>query len=40
MPKRGFWIPARRSSKKPEIIQDLHEKIKKMTDKGGAFHVE
>ena len=25
---------------KPEIIQDLHEKIKKMTSKGGAFYVE
>ena len=24
----------------PEVIQGLHEKIKKMTDKGGAFHVE
>jgi len=24
----------------PEVIRDLHEKIKKMTDKGGAFHVE
>ena len=24
----------------PEVIRNLHEKIKKMTDKGGAFHVE
>ena len=36
------WLLDPRAPKleKPEIIQDLHEKIKKMTDKGGAFHVE
>ena len=36
------WLLDPRAPKleKPEVIQDLHEKIKKMTDKGGAFHVE
>ena len=36
------WLLDPRAPKleKPEIIQNLHEKIKKMTDKGGAFHVE
>ena len=36
------WLLDPRAPKleKPEIIQDLHEKIKQMTDKGGAFHVE
>ena len=36
------WLLDPRAPKleKPEAIQDLHEKIKKMTDKGGAFHVE
>ena len=38
----GIVMPGAEELKleKPEIIQDLHEKIKKMTDKGGAFHVE
>ena len=36
------WLLDPRAPKleKPEVIRDLHEKIKKMTDKGGAFHVE
>ena len=36
------WLLDPRAPKleKPEVIQNLHEKIKKMTDKGGAFHVE
>lgn len=36
------WLLDPRAPKleKPEIIQNLHEKIKQMTDKGGAFHVE
>ena len=36
------WLLDPRAPKleKPESIQDLHEKIKKMTDKGGAFHVD
>ena len=36
------WLLDPRAPKldKPEAIQDLHEKIKKMTDKGGSFHVE
>ncbi len=36
------WLLDPRAPKleKPAVIQDLHEKIKKMTDKGGAFHVE
>ena len=36
------WLLDPRAPKleKPEAIRDLHEKIKKMTDKGGAFHVE
>ena len=38
----GIVMPGAEELKleKPEIIQNLHEKIKKMTDKGGAFHVE
>ena len=36
------WLLDPRAPKleKPEIIQNLHEKIEKMTAKGGAFHVE
>ena len=36
------WLLDPRAPKleKPEAIQDLHGKIKRMTDKGGAFHVE
>ena len=36
------WLLDPRAPKleKPEVIQNLHEKIKNMTDKGGAFHVE
>ena len=36
------WLLDPRAPKveKPEAIRDLHEKIKAMTDKGGAFHVE
>ena len=36
------WLLDPRAPKveKPEAIRDLHEKIKLMTDKGGAFHVE
>lgn len=36
------WLLDPRAPKleKPEAIRDLHEKIRKMTDKGGAFHVE
>ena len=36
------WLLDPRAPKleKPEAIQNLHEKIKKMTDKGGSFHVE
>ena len=36
------WLLDPRAPKleKPEVIQNLHEKIQKMTDKGGAFHVE
>ena len=36
------WLLDPRAPKleKPEVIRDLHEKIRKMTDKGGAFHVE
>ncbi|MBQ5987436.1 MAG: ABC transporter ATP-binding protein [Clostridia bacterium] len=36
------WLLDPRAPKleKPEVIQNLHEKIKKMTDKGGTFHVE
>lgn len=36
------WLLDPRAPKveKPEAIQNLHEKIKQMTDKGGAFHVE
>lgn len=36
------WLLDPRAPKldKPEVIQNLHEKIKKMTDKGGAFYVE
>ena len=36
------WLLGPRAPKleKPEILQNLHEKIKQMTDKGGAFHVE
>ena len=36
------WLLDPRAPKleKPEVIRDLHEKIKTMTDKGGAFHVE
>ena len=36
------WLLDPRAPKleKPEVIRDLHEKIKQMTDKGGAFHVE
>ena len=36
------WLLDPRAPKleKPETIQDLHGKIKRMTDKGGAFHVE
>ena len=36
------WLLDPRAPKvnKPEVIEDLHEKIKVMTDKGGAFHVE
>ena len=36
------WLLDPRAPKleKPEVIRDLHEKIKRMTDKGGAFHVE
>ena len=38
----GIVMPGAEELKleKPEIIQNLHEKIKQMTDKGGAFHVE
>ena len=36
------WLLDPRAPKleKPEVIQNLHEKIQLMTDKGGAFHVE
>ena len=36
------WLLDPRAPKleKPEVIQDLHKKIEKMTGKGGAFHVE
>ena len=36
------WLLDPRAPKleKPEVIQNLHEKIEKMTGKGGAFHVE
>ena len=36
------WLLDPRAPKleKPEVIQNLHEKILKMTEKGGAFHVE
>ena len=36
------WLLDPRAPKleKPEVIRDLHEKIKLMTDKGGAFHVD
>ena len=36
------WLLDPRAPKldKPEVIQNLHEKIRKMTEKGGAFHVE
>ena len=36
------WLLDPRAPKveKPEAIRDLHEKIKAMTDKGGAFHVD
>ena len=36
------WLLDPRAPKleKPAVIQDLHEKIKKMTEKGGAFYVE
>ncbi len=36
------WLLDPRAPKleKPEVIQNLHEKIVKMTAKGGAFHVE
>ena len=36
------WLLDPRAPKleKPAVIQDLHEKIQKMTEKGGAFHVE
>ena len=36
------WLLDPRAPKveKPEAIRDLHEKIRGMTDKGGAFHVE
>lgn len=36
------WLLDPRAPKleKPEVIRNLHEKIQKMTDKGGAFHVE
>jgi len=36
------WLLDPRAPKveKPEAIQNLHEKIQIMTDKGGAFHVE
>ena len=36
------WLLDPRAPKleKPEVIRDLHAKIKKMTDKGGTFHVE
>ena len=36
------WLLDPRAPKleKPEVIRDLHEKIKSMTDKGGAFHVD
>ncbi|MBO4538017.1 MAG: ABC transporter ATP-binding protein [Erysipelotrichaceae bacterium] len=36
------WLLDERAPKleKPDAICDLHEKIKKMTDKGGAFYVE
>lgn len=36
------WLLDPRAPKleKPEVIRNLHEKIEKMTAKGGAFHVE
>ena len=36
------WLLDPRAPKveKPEVIEDLHEKIKAMTSKGGAFYVE
>jgi oligopeptide transport system ATP-binding protein len=36
------WLLDPRAPKveKPEVIKDLHEKIKQMTSKGGAFYVE
>ena len=36
------WLLDPRAPKlsKPEVIQNLHEKIEKMTSKGGAFYVE
>ncbi len=36
------WLLDPRAPKleKPEVIRNLHEKIEKMTGKGGAFHVE
>ena len=36
------WLLDPRAPKleKPEVIQNLHEKIEKMTAKGGAFHVD
>ena len=39
--KARTWLLDPRAPKveKPEAIRDLHEKIARMTSKGGAFHV-